>query len=174
VKAAKQIFPFFLLAIVILITARFAVFSGYLHSQKIELRKTSLVQQNLKVKKIIFSKEDLFEDRAEYEWKEHNKELVISGSYHEVLSVQKIGESFVVSVIEDKTENELLKGFFEKNTSAQETANNLLYVLQMQYPAPNKLTLKVPPINFYSFQQLSKPALCLGFSSSPFLPPRAS
>lgn len=172
-KAAKQILPFFLLAIVILITARFALFSGYLHSQKKELRKTSLVQQNLKVKRITFSKENLFKDKGDYEWKEQNKELVISGSYHEVLSVQKVGKNFIVSVIEDKTENEILKGFFEKNTYAQKTAISLLHLLQIQYPAPSRLMLNVPPIKYCNFQQPSKPTLCLGFSSSPFLPPRA-
>ena len=171
-KVARQILPFFLLVIVTIITARFAVFSGYLHTQKIELRKTSLLQKNVQVKKLTFSEQELFVDLGPYQWKEHNKELVIEGCYHEVISVQKTDKGFVVAVIEDKTENEVLKHFFKNNKAAQETANSLLQLLQVQYPAPSTLVFKTPSIKIYNYQQASQPTLCLGFSSLPLLPPR--
>lgn len=171
-KAPKQILTFLLLVLVIGITTRFAVFSGYIHSKKVELCKSTLLQQHVQVKKIIFSEEELFLDKGIYEWKEHNKELVINGSYHEVLSVHKINRGFVVAVVEDKVENDLLKHFFKKNKTAQETANSLLQLLQLQYPVPSLLVLNAPYSQFYNYQQASQPSLCLGYSSFPLLPPR--
>jgi L-rhamnose mutarotase len=111
----KRILPFVLLLLLVLITSRFLFFSGYLKIQKSIFRKeiTSLSMKEVFVIKMTNNK--LYKNIEGYEWKEKNKELVINGIYHEVISLKKNNGYSYISVIEDKAENQLFKRFFSTN-----------------------------------------------------------
>lgn len=66
------------------------------------------------------SKDDIFENKNGLEWKENNKELVIGGLYHEVVSIQSFKNYSLVYVKIDDKENKLRKDFFDCNNEINE------------------------------------------------------
>jgi hypothetical protein len=125
----KRILPFVLLLLLVLITSRFLFFSGYLKIQKSIFRKeiTSLSMKEVFVIKMTNNK--LYKNIEGYEWKEKNKELVINGIYHEVISLKKNNGYSYISVIEDKAENQLFKRFFSTNKQLQDVFSDLIKLL---------------------------------------------
>lgn len=112
------------------------VFTGMVKSQKKEFRQQVLQHQHTTVKKIEVAAQDLYEDIKGLEWKEHNKEVVIEGVYHEVLSVERSGDHYIVSILEDRAENELFRNFFDKSDTSKGLTNYLQLVFAMNFTIP--------------------------------------
>lgn len=125
----KRILPFVLLLLLVLITSRFLFFSGYLKIQKSIFRKEITSPSMKEVFIIKMSNNKLYKNIEGYEWKEKNKELVINGIYHEVISVKQVNGISFISVIEDKAENQLFKRFFCTNKQLQDIFSDLIKLL---------------------------------------------
>ena len=125
----KRILPFVLLILLILITSRFLFFSGYLKIQKSIFRKELTTLYKKEVFIIKMNNDKLYKNVDGYEWKEKNKELVINGIYHEVISVKQIEGNSFISVIEDKAENKLFKRFFCANKQLHDVFSDLIKLL---------------------------------------------
>lgn len=128
-KLVKNLSPFILLLIIGVITFRFLFFISYIKVQKSDFRKQLIAETNAKVFEVQFSSSDAFINKNGFEWKEKNKELVINGVYHEVISIKKFKDYILVSVIEDKTENNLFKKFFSANTGIHKDFTDLIKLL---------------------------------------------
>jgi hypothetical protein len=122
--------------------ARFLLFKTVVKSKKQEFRQIVLKQQRKEVKQITVSLNDLYKDLNGVEWKEHNKEVVIKNVYHEVLSIHKEGNGYIVNIIEDKTENELFKNYFDESDSGKDLADHLLLVFAMNFVVPQHEQVK--------------------------------
>jgi hypothetical protein len=128
-KIIKSLSPFILLLIIGAITFRFLFFISYIKGQKSDFRKQILSENTKDLKQVKFSNDDVFKNKNGFEWKEHNKELVINGIYHEVISVKKYNDHTIVSIIEDKAENTLFKKFFCMNKGIHKDFSDLIKLL---------------------------------------------
>lgn len=128
-KIIKSLSPFILLLIIGAISFRFLFFISYIKGQKSDFRKQILSENTKDLKQVKFSNDDVFKNKNGFEWKEKNKELVINGVYHEVISLKKYVDHTVVSIIEDKAENSLFKKFFSMNKGIHKDFADLIKLL---------------------------------------------
>ena len=128
-KIIKSLSPFILLLIIGAITFRFLFFISYIKGQKNDLRQQLLSENNTALVEVEFLNSDVFENKNGFEWKEHNKELVINGIYHEIISIKKYKDHTIVSIIEDKAENSLFKKFFCMNKGIHKDFADLIQIL---------------------------------------------
>ncbi len=120
------------IVLLFLISSRFLFFISFVKHQKVEFRKQLIEQNSIEIKKLELNHEALYKDGNGLEWKENNKELVINGVYHEVISVIKTNGNFLLLLLEDKEENTLFKNFFHLNKQAKNSLleiSNLLLAL---------------------------------------------
>ena len=148
-KIIKSLSPFILLLIIGAITFRFLFFISYIKGQKNDLRKQLLSENNTALVEVEFLNSDVFKNKNGFEWKEHNKELVINGIYHEVISIKKYKDHTIVSIIEDKAENTLFKRFFSLNKGIHKDFADLIKLLLNFTCIQN-----VPVINFEQKQEI--------------------
>lgn len=111
--------------------------------------RTELIQQNLSsLKRIKINNKDLYSNSSSMQWKEHNKELVIHGVYHEVISVKKLAKYALVFIIEDKEENQMFEKYFSLNKNRSsfvlELIKLLSYLTYIQDP-PFRLSAPLLP-----------------------------
>jgi hypothetical protein len=137
-KIVKSLSPFVLLLIIGVITFRFLFFISYIKVQKCDFRKQLISENSTKVVEVKFSNDDVFINKNGFEWKEQNKELVINGEYHEVVSIKKFKDHTVVSIISDKAENSLFKKFFSANKGIHKDFSDLIkLLLNLTYSGDN-------------------------------------
>lgn len=148
-KIIKCLSPFILLLIIGAISFRFLFFISYIKGQKSDFRKQILSENTKDLKQVKFSNDDVFKNKNGFEWKEHNKELVINGIYHEVISVKKYKDHTIVSIIEDKAENTLFKKFFCMNKGIHKDFSDLIKLLLNFTCIQN-----IPVINFVQKQEI--------------------
>jgi hypothetical protein len=141
-----------MLGVMLFIAARFAVLRSVVKVQKKQFRQTALMQQKNELKQLAFLPEDLYKDAKGLEWKENNKEIVLDGKYHEVISIEKKNGSYIVSIIEDRKENELFRNFFEKTDKNGHLADCILLVVGMNFTASPQFEFKQQPIVFIEHQ----------------------
>jgi hypothetical protein len=108
---------------------RFLVFTSYIHSQKTIFRQQMAKDHTHKIMTLELSEEDLFANKNGLEWKEKNKELIVNGKYHEVITIKKQGKHVFVSIIEDKLENSLFERFFAAKQGNNSFFNDLVNLL---------------------------------------------
>lgn len=129
------------------------MFTSYIHLKKVEFRKAVLNKSVSQVKCMSFSEKELYTNSKDYEWKENNKELVIKGVYHEVVSVKKTGEVYEVLIIADTNENELFQNYFAIQRAADKGLNDqLLSLLLLTYIQPEQTqTTKVETLCCFDY-----------------------
>ena len=88
-KRINRFFPFLLILLTCLISSRFLFFVSYIHLQKSEFRKQLIYGNTREIVQFNLAESDLYLDKNGFEWKEKNKELVVNGVYHEVISITK-------------------------------------------------------------------------------------
>lgn len=131
-----------MLSTMLFISARFTVLRSVVKGQKKQFRQTALLEQKGGLEQLIFTAEELYKDVRGIEWKENNKEIVINGIYHEVISIERINGNYVVNIIEDKKENELFKNFFEKTDDKGQLASCIMMALGMNFVVSTPLEFK--------------------------------
>ncbi len=125
----KSLSPFILLFLIGVMSFRFLFFISYIKAQKKDFRQQLISSTTNQVVEVKFSSNDIYVNKNGFEWKEKNKELVINGQYHEVVSVIKVKDHFIVKIIEDKAENKLFQNFFCANKDIQHNYLDLVKVL---------------------------------------------
>jgi hypothetical protein len=128
-KKLSRLLSILFLVLLFLISSRFVFFISYVKSQKTEFRKQLLEQNAGETKVLKFNQHQLFKDGNGFEWKENNKELVINGTYYEVISIKKNTAAYTVILIEDKEENVLFKSYFHLNKKAKNTLKDMSELL---------------------------------------------
>ncbi|MGE0567996.1 MAG: hypothetical protein AB7O73_08600 [Bacteroidia bacterium] len=119
---AKYLFVGFFILLLAFSIGKYSLFTSYLHFKKIEFRQLT-ISNNTSKKTLTIPLENLFVNESGFEWENNNKELVIDGIYHEVLSITKFDNKAHITIIEDKAENELFHRFF----ASSQTAKSSLY-----------------------------------------------
>ena len=144
----KKLIPFISVLFIVLLflmSSRFVFFISYVKSQKIEFRRQLIRQNSNKTTDVEFSQDQIYRNREGFEWKEKNKELVIAGVYHEVISVKKTDTGYLVTVIEDKQENELFKSYFHLNKQAKKSLQDIsFFFLSLNYIQNNNELVLIP------------------------------
>ena len=133
--ALKHIISFLMLMAMLFTGSRYLVFRSVVNMQKKEFRQQILQQEHKTIKQLSVNPGELYRDGKGLEWKENNKELVINDVYHEVLSVKRCGDLFIVSIIEDTEENELFKKYFHKAGHKKDIAAYLLFLFGVNFIA---------------------------------------
>lgn len=128
-KSKNSTIPFLFILIFVVITGRFLVFTSYIHSQKTIFRSLATKDYTQKISTLELQEEDLFANKNGLEWKEKNKELIVNGKYHEVITIKKQGKHVFVSIIEDKLENSLFERFFAAKQIDNSFFNDLVNLL---------------------------------------------
>lgn len=127
---------------------KFVLFQSYVRSQKSEFRKITIEKGSDKLRHLTFTDKTIYENINGYEWKHHNKELVINGQFHEVLAVIKKQGGYEVIVIADSAENELFKHFFSSESKKDNSiALHLIQFLQLSFFENSSVQI---PENFVS------------------------
>jgi len=128
-KKTGALFPIVFLLLMIFVSFRFLFFVSYIQLQKSNFRQQIVSTNYKELVKLNFKEKDLFIDKNGFEWKEKNKELLIHGSYYEVIKIEKLKDHVEVSVIADKAENILFETYFKMNKNLQNTNTNLIHLL---------------------------------------------
>ena len=142
----KKLVPFCsfaLIALITLIAFRYLFFLSYLRQQKSEFRAELIRDKHNEVTVLKISLEELFRDKINFEWKNHNKELVIEGKYHEVIKVEKLEKYALVYVIEDQAENDLMSHYFKLDKSKHNQSADLIKILLSHYYYNNSTSLSI-------------------------------
>lgn len=98
---------------------RFVLFSTYIKSQKQEFRKQAISQNLNELLRVDMNADELYKNKRGFEWEKNNRELVINGVYHEVLSVSVKNGKAAVTIIPDKAENALFARYFGEQQDTQ-------------------------------------------------------
>ncbi|MBA2611939.1 MAG: hypothetical protein H0U95_08215 [Bacteroidetes bacterium] len=162
----KNISPFILILIIGVITFRFVFFISYIQVQKSGFREELIMNNTQQLSEIKFTAADIYISKNGFEWKEKNKELLINGKYHEVISVTKVNDHFVVKIIADKTENKLFEKFFALNKNAQKGYVDLVKLL-LSFNYLNDIPLNTVAI--FCVGNIKKPHAVFAFTSTYFL-----
>lgn len=173
-KLLKYTIPLLLLAVMLFVGARFVVFKSVIKLQKREFRQQVLKLQHKTFKQIIVSSQDIFKDADGVEWKENNKEVVINNVYHEVISVKKQGNIYVVNIIEDRMENELFRNFFDNSDKGKGLADQLLIVFTMNFVLPQQQEIKSQFYHNLEYCKAKTQFPLIGFHSKTIKPPSSS
>jgi hypothetical protein len=173
-KNNKALIAMFLLATILLIAGRHVFFISYMKTQKTMFRVANFKNNLSQTKTIEMGIDDLFKDKNGLVWKEHHKELVVDGKYHEVVFIQKKNNKALVFIIEDAEENHLFETFFSLQKSKTIFFVDLIKILgQLTFLNHTsdyltvdfsllKKTILNPLLNLQSFQtQLIKPPKAL-------------
>ena len=160
-KKTRSLFPILFLLLMIFVSFRFLFFVSYIHLQKSNFRQ-QIVNSNYKeLVKLNFQEKDLFIDKNGFEWKEKNKELLLNGSYYEVIKIEKLKDHVEVSVIADKAENLLFETYFKLNKNLHDSNTNLInLLLNLTYlNTPFQIDLRhyfqkiIEPVTFVHFTE---------------------
>lgn len=133
-----------MLGVTLFVALRFAVLHSVVKIQKKQFRHTALMQQKSEWITLTFNSEELYKDTKGVEWKENNKEIVINGKYHEVVSIEKKNGKYCVNIIDDRKENELFRDFFDKIEKKGQLTDCILYVLAMNFIVSDPVGLEQP------------------------------
>lgn len=125
----KQILPFVFILIFVLVSFRYLFFISSIRLQKSEFRRQLIESSDKQIIQLEIDAKELFKDKAGLEWKKNNKELLVNGEYHEVIGLKKINGKIIVSIIEDKAENELFKKYFGLNNKVNSGLADLIKLL---------------------------------------------
>jgi len=139
VIVCKRIIPFFLLAVLLFGGLRYAIFSSYLRYQKNEFRTNTLLYHQNRLFVLEINKEKLYIDLPGQEWKKNNKELVISGIYHEVLKVEIFENSANVFIIPDEAETRFFENWFKDDKESPTNIAGLLHYIVYSPEQPLKV-----------------------------------
>jgi len=137
-KAGFLIIPLLIL-LLLLINFRFSFFATYIKMQKTEFRAALLEKSNQKIIHLQIAKSNLYKNHFLHsgkfaEWKENNKELVIDGMFHEVVSVVIVNDTAHLALIEDKAENSLFQKYISsKNIYSKDNNNFIPHVFNFNY-----------------------------------------
>lgn len=136
-KKTKYLLPFFLIALICVTSFRFFFFVSYVRLQKTDFRRELLLNGSKELLRFEFSENELFKDTKGFEWKKHNKELVVQGVYHEVIKVVLSGKKALVFAIPDKEENTLFQTYFSLQKNIQNNGPDLVkLLLNLSYLEP--------------------------------------
>ncbi|HQQ94127.1 MAG TPA: hypothetical protein PLQ93_06200 [Bacteroidia bacterium] len=116
----------FLIGLILLVNSMFILFNQYVSIQKKQFRQESLISGQDHCQEILLNEGDLYRDKPGFEWKEHNRELLIDGKYFEVLKVEHVASGVIVLLIPDVQENLLFASYFQKQ---KQRNNHLLFSL---------------------------------------------
>jgi hypothetical protein len=128
-KRTKYLLPFFLIALICIISFRFFFFVSYIRLQKTDFRQQLFLSGSRELVRFEFSENELFHDTKGFEWKKQNKELVVQGVYHEVIKVVLSGKKAIVFAIPDKEENSLFQSYFGLQKNIQDNGPDLVKLL---------------------------------------------
>ena len=168
-RASAGISIFFIL-ILLFMNARFVVFTSYVKSQKQEFRKQALAQNLSELIQIETEAGELYKNKRGFEWEKNNKELVVNGVYHEVLSIVIKGGKAIITIIPDKAENNLFQQYFQgQKHTLHDSAFAILFQFNfLETAGGSKISL---PENAFTYP-LSFPAnLLKGIVATKIKPP---
>jgi hypothetical protein len=137
VKRASAGISIFFILILLFMNARFVLFTSYVKSQKQEFRKQALAQNLSELIQIETEAGELYKNKRGFEWEKNNKELVISGVYHEVLNVVLSNGKALITIIPDKAENELFAYFFKNKTPGNRSLYLYAFVFGIVFDVPS-------------------------------------
>lgn len=133
----------------IFISAQYLVFYGGLQLQKQSFRAALLLKESANTKSLEIKTDQLYKDTKTFQWREHNKELIIENKFYEVLAVFQSAETAVITLIEDEKENELLQTYFQNSESHKKLSNVLQALLCLIFYPPQELNF-MPDTKLYS------------------------
>jgi hypothetical protein len=111
------------IVLLVVLCLRFVIFETYIQSHKQRFRNDALQQNENGIKTLVMPLHQLYADIAGMEWKEQNRELIVNGSYHEVLRVDIRENDALVYIVEDAQENQLFAKFFRENVDQKNNLN---------------------------------------------------
>ncbi len=120
----NKLFAAFLFLLLLCFSARHLMFKNYLSFQKNRFRLELFKSNQADIFTIQMPAEKLFLNENGIAWEDKNKELVMNGLYHEVLHIQIKEGKAIISLIEDRFENNLIAKYY-KSLSKEDTAYNL-------------------------------------------------
>ncbi len=129
-KKTKAVLSIFFILILLIMNVRFVLFTSYVKSQKQAFRKQAIAQNLSELIQIETEAIELYKNKRGFEWEKNNKELVINGVYHEVLSVLIHGNKALITIIPDKAENALFEHYFHEQ---KQTQQNHTFALLFQF-----------------------------------------
>jgi hypothetical protein len=123
---STRIAAFSLMLLMLFTTARYLFFNSCMAERKAAFRIAALVKHRGAVTAIKMNTADLFRDIEGIEWKENSREIVISGRFHEVLKIERMGLTSIVYTIEDTKESHL----FAMSLDSDIAGNTLIVFLK--------------------------------------------
>lgn len=163
-----------LLVLVVLITARFSIFTGYVHLQKEQLVRTALSSRNARLTTLTLNKDQLYRNGPGREWREHNREIVLDGRYFEVKEVLVEDSLARLVLIEDQEENRLVSQFFEQDQQAKSQLGHLLLlIMSMQCLPEDAVSVTACSSPSIKYHQTPHSQLPEKFNAELLQPPRS-
>lgn len=144
-KSTGQILAFFMLCVMLFIASRFTVLCSVVKVQKKQFRQTALLQQKNELKQIMFEANELYKNSKGVEWEENNAEIILNGTYYEVVFIEKKGNSYIVNIIEDTKESALFKNFFDKTDQKGQLAEYLTLLLGVNFNISEPIKFRQTP-----------------------------
>lgn len=123
-RISKHTVVFVVLAVTLIICARYELTLFYGLQQKANFRNQSFGTANLRTRNICLSANKLFQSNGLLEWKDNNTELVIAGVYYEVAGISVKNEIASVTLVEDKSETTLFTWLFAELMEEEEDKTN--------------------------------------------------
>jgi hypothetical protein len=156
VKVFKKIFVIVFLFTLISSSFNYIVFRVYIKTQKKEFRKSLAIENSNLLRTYQVNEHELFVSCRGFEWVDNNKEIIISGKYFDVLSIENTNGIAHITLVEDDKESNLFDRFFSSQKKNQDLLITFLKLMNTLDAPPQILCV---PANFsinvpYCFKQL--------------------
>lgn len=93
--------------ITVFITGHYFIYKTVLNSHKKEF-KAYINANYAKIEKIEILTNELYANSSKITWMDNNQELCINGMMYDILSITKMNSGYVLNVVKDKEEKELM------------------------------------------------------------------
>lgn len=135
-KYVKIAIPTFLLLIMFIISGRYFVFLSYIDFQKTTIKKEAISNRHSQTITKFVSERDLYKNKNGLEWKDHNSEIVINGTYYEVIQINRIQAGYILHLKSDEKESDFYRTYFKlknedeggRNASVIQLLINVLFL----------------------------------------------
>jgi hypothetical protein len=89
-----------------LLAGNYLLFMAYISSQKTHFKKAQSLDSKPVLVQYLFLENELFVNKDGIEWDKSNSEMIVNGVFHEIVGFTKTNKGYVLTLQEDKKEND--------------------------------------------------------------------
>lgn len=106
---------------------RYLLFAGYMQIEKTAIRRDISNRREHAYQYLRCSKKDLYHSTGSITWKDHNKEVVIDGTFYEIVAISNNRDTCILKLEKDDFETSLFDAFLKLHDKLNKEKCRMLF-----------------------------------------------